>query len=92
MVGQEPWEESRNWTLYPNPSSGDFSLQLDLDQASNIQMKIMDVTGKLIEHRTVQASPGKSIETFSLNVPAGTYIILVTDGEREWRKSLVIAE
>lgn len=92
MVGQEPWEETRSWGIYPNPSKGDFTLQLELKQATALEMRIVDVSGKVIETRSIQAAAGTSTEFVNLNVSKGTYMVIVSDGVNEWQKPLVITQ
>ena len=43
-----------SWTVYPNPSSGKYSLQLN--EASIYQLTLMDVSGRIVDHRTIDAS------------------------------------
>jgi len=92
MVGQKPWDETRNWTIYPNPSKGEFSLQMELEQSKTVQVRVMDASGKVIDYRSISGISGKTTEAFSLNVAPGAYYILVSDGEREWRKALIITQ
>ena len=93
MVGQEPWELARGWNVYPNPSNGNFNLDLEVIEAKTVQLRIMDIAGKLIEHRSLQLNPGESIHSFNLNVPAGSYMLLISDdAKHEWQKTLVITE
>ena len=43
-----------SWTVYPNPSSGKYSLQLN--EASIYQLTLMDVSGRIVDHRTIDSS------------------------------------
>jgi hypothetical protein len=42
------FEEQGDWSLFPNPSSGDFQLSFSLQEASTIQMDLYSIEGRKI--------------------------------------------
>ena len=65
---------------YPNPFEGNFKLELTTNSEDNIQVKVYDILGKLVEDKKINSS---SIETFTLgtNFTSGVYNVVVSQGE-----------
>lgn len=71
-------------TAFPNPFTGELTVQVNVTQATNVQVTLIDMAG-----RQVQALPqqqvGAGTQRLSLNVqplPAGVYVLRVQVGER----------
>ena len=64
---------------YPNPFAENFKLQVTTDSQVNMQVRVYDMIGKLVEDRTVQAT---EMETFEVgtNYPSGVYNVIVSQG------------
>lgn len=67
-----------NMIVFPNPSNGDFQVQIEtkenLDQA---QLILMDMSGKIIHNQTVDIQVGISSHFFREDLSIGTYMIQV---------------
>lgn len=65
---------------YPNPFDSGFAINLTSDSQHDIEIKVYDMIGKLIENRIVESS---SIESLMIgqNYPSGIYNVIVTQGE-----------
>jgi len=64
------------FTVYPNPSTGKFRISTsDLQQFRNFKVEIFNVLGKL----TYSSMAENSACDIDLRVPAGVYIIRITD-------------
>lgn len=72
------------FTLYPNPSSGYFSIKSDLDVVS---LKILDANGRLLKEEYVN-SKFKKIDISDLQ--AGLYFVITNIGGRFFSEKLVI--
>ena len=48
QTGLESIIEMFNLSIYPNPGNGIFNLDMDLAANDNVQLKVFDVTGKLL--------------------------------------------
>ena len=62
-----------NLLVYPNPTSGNFSVDLGAAY-ENSQITIIDISGKLIDSKTITQSQTLN---FSLKEPAGIYIVSI---------------
>ena len=78
--------------LYPNPTSGKFSIVFSSDQSvRNMEVKITDVTGREIRKETYELSGGKFIRDIDMSGSAkGVYFVeLSAAGEKMIRKLVV---
>ncbi|MCD9856315.1 T9SS type A sorting domain-containing protein [Epilithonimonas sp. JDS] len=65
--------KSKDLKVYPNPTTGVFTIDLDSD---NSEVKIFDMTGKTIVTKSSQRA--KNNQTFDIsNLPKGTYILKI---------------
>ena len=65
--------------VYPNPTNGNFSVDLGFIY-ENSQISIIDISGKLIDSKTISQS---QILNLSLEEPAGVYIISIQAGDKK---------
>lgn len=72
--------------VYPNPASDQLMLTLQLDQAIEINVSVLDITGRAVVASSLQKGvPGENNIRIDLDqdVAAGTYFVhLVADGEQ----------
>ena len=66
-------------SLYPNPTSGNFSIDLG-GMYENSFISISDVTGRLLESKTFTQS---QILNLSIKEPAGIYIVSIQAGDKK---------
>ena len=64
---------------YPNPSSSNFNLDITTSSAENVEVKVHDVLGRLIEERHTKEPTIK----IGANYQSGTYILKVSQGENQ---------
>jgi uncharacterized delta-60 repeat protein len=66
-------------SVYPNPSSGQFRVQLHSFGSAKMQVQILDSRGSVVEQKQVNASKGSTL-SFNLSGKAkGLYLIRVVD-------------
>ena len=83
---QDPGKATREFRVYPNPSSGIIRLQLQPDQLSgNSLVEIFDAGGRRVLTRNISAP---SLDTGHL--PDGLYIIRVSTGKALYYSKLMI--
>jgi hypothetical protein len=74
----------RSISLYPNPNSGRFTLETELDAPGHLRLRVFDLQGKElseIDEGEVQASYRRQIDWAQL--PQGTYFLQIDlDGRR----------
>jgi hypothetical protein len=63
---------------YPNPSGNQFYLSIEgLENETEFNVEIKDITGKLIETKTMEMSEGNNLSLWQLNALPGTYFITI---------------
>lgn len=77
--------------VYPNPSNGDFTLQIDANKAMNIEISIYDLSGKTVWNSTNTITFGTNEIRINANeLPAGAYIMQVVSNGKSFVNSLII--
>lgn len=69
--------------VFPNPSEGQWTLRMTVASPRTIRLRIMDVSGREIQHMTFEAHSGANLFPFSLPLSAmpGIYFGTVTSGQ-----------
>lgn len=74
-------EGSLNWSIYPNPSSGEFKIQA----MPGAELTIFDAAGRMVHMTTM-----KETDNLQTNLPAGYYMVKLKDGTRSEVKNLIV--
>lgn len=73
-------ETSDPLNVFPNPSSGNITVSFNSDMNQVVDISIFDMTGRLIQQHTEDATTGSNQISYSTeNFSSGTYIIHVTN-------------
>ena len=76
-----------NFTVYPNPSTGIFTIALDATlQFANYTLRIINTLGQEVYHSAI-ATPQATIDISTL--PKGIYLLSLFDGEQEGHRKIV---
>ena len=67
-------------TAYPNPFADNFKLNVKSSSQENIQVKVYDMLGKLLENRILDATEVEAFEIGS-QYPAGVYNVIVSQAD-----------
>lgn len=80
-------------TVFPNPSyDGHVSLQYNLKSATDLQIAVLDVTGRNVYNNSINRA-GNGIKTLNLSgIPNGIYIIKISDGAGYTSKKVIIGK
>lgn len=71
-------EGTADITLYPNPVIDKVSLAINTDKATECQLSISDVTGKIVYSRFIKLSAGNTTLPINLNhISTGSYIMKI---------------
>ncbi len=72
-------DTNMNVTVYPNPFTNNFKLNVENGSDEDVQIRVYDMLGKLMETSTVKTS---DIEAFEIGnrYPTGVYNVIVTQG------------
>lgn len=85
----EVTEDAQGISVFPNPNNGSFTLNIP-QTASRVHVAVVDMLGKTVATATLPASQHREA-SFSLQyLPAGSYIIKVTDGEKTYRDRIIV--
>ena len=91
MVSAKEKEVPLNsFIAYPNPTSGQIHLQLDLKSPTDVQYQILDIQGRTIhqwaDKQVLTAEYSKDLS----DLPKGMYFVqVIMDGHIETRKVIV---
>lgn len=76
---------------YPNPSSGRFTIDMELADSAPIEVSIVDLSGKVIHEEEVRTFDGKYTREFDLSEkPAGIYLLQVVQGSSRLVRKIMI--
>ncbi len=90
VLGVEESALERNMQIYPNPNNGSFKLQIDKEGLKEIDLSIIDLTGKLVFRKSYELTSGKLNENLDLNLGAGTYILQINTQDEQLQRKLII--
>ncbi|WP_420573313.1 reprolysin-like metallopeptidase [Kordia sp.] len=79
-----------NFTLYPNPNKGEFSLSFNSQSGEDINVNVHDISGRLVYAKDFNATATFNENISLKNVSTGMYLITVTDQEKTVTKKLII--
>ncbi|WP_313804779.1 reprolysin-like metallopeptidase [Flavobacterium sp.] len=79
-----------NFSIYPNPNNGNFTVQFDSKSGNDVKIGIHDIRGRLVFDKSYQ-NTGVFNQNIQLNsVESGVYMVTVQDGDRKEVKKIVI--
>ena len=86
-LNSAPVIESNELTLYPNPSSGTFTVSSESLFAAGTQLVVMDMLGKVVHQQNVQSATDQVLVQTE-NLKPGMYMVQVINGQE--RSSLKV--
>ncbi|MBI3235165.1 MAG: T9SS type A sorting domain-containing protein, partial [Bacteroidetes bacterium] len=67
-----------NMNVYPNPSKGLYTLNLDMNNGGKVRMRVTDLSGRVITENNVQVNRGPNFQTIDLTeYSKGVYMLIV---------------
>jgi hypothetical protein len=90
--GQTLWQT--NLTVFPNPASSNISVGFDLNSKTDVQLRIFDLTGKLMvsENFGSLSTGHQQLEVEVNSLSKGTYLLQIIAGEQTGSAKLVIVK
>ena len=80
----------KDFKLYPNPNTGNFSVEFDSATSTDINIAVYDIRGRQIFDKNYQ-NTGRFSQNLQLNnVQAGVYLVNINDGDKKETRKIVI--
>ncbi len=93
-TGIEQLASENNFSVYPNPSAGQTNIRVNMPDAQNTKLEVLDMFGKTVSVLSEGASTaGEQTFTFTPNtdLSSGMYVVRLTvDGQSFTRKLMLI--
>jgi hypothetical protein len=79
-----------NFTVFPNPTQGNFTVQFNSDSSQAIQVELYDLRGRSVYHSNIENTGfiNQNIQLQALQ--AGVYVLKVKDGDKQVTRKLVL--
>lgn len=74
---------------FPNPSRGEFQVKMNLDKSQDVQMELMDVTGRVISKTLMNATAGLFQTEISNSGLTGVYFLRMSVADGQFTKRIV---
>lgn len=78
-------------TIFPNPNKGEFTISLDLQELSSVNITIIDVLGQTVAKNMEVLSKSNSKVTVT-NLSPGSYFVKITTENKTAAKKIVVLE
>lgn len=91
-----PWSvkddiEKPNLNVYPQPADEEIIVELELSQYQRIDIVVLDLSGKRLIQKSVQAPASKSTHSLPVfQLPPGVYLLQIQAAEENYIKKLFI--
>lgn len=97
LIGFEDFEapiaKEGSIELYPNPAQNQINIAYYTANNSTLNIDIFDLSGKLILNQQIESQSGHSIlELDVFDIQSGSYIVRLTDGQKQYQTKLVISK
>jgi subtilisin-like proprotein convertase family protein len=82
--------EFENFTLYPNPNKGDFTIKFTSASTNDIKINVHDMRGRQVYEKSF-SNTGAFNQNINLNkVASGVYLVSIIDGAKKTVKRIVV--
>ncbi|WP_339838976.1 reprolysin-like metallopeptidase [uncultured Flavobacterium sp.] len=79
-----------DFSLYPNPNNGNFTVQFNSESTNNINISVHDLRGREV-YSNAYKNNGLFNQTLNLNnIMSGIYLVTVQDGSRKEVKKIIV--
>lgn len=80
-----------NFTLYPNPSNGNFNLQGDFTVISKLQLAVYDIQGRLVYSEILNSSNNSTVSiSLGNKLSVGVYLVKLSNGKQTKNFKIVV--
>lgn len=93
VLGQDDVDKRAAISLFPNPSTGSFTLEFKAIQAQKANLTIVDLTGKIILTQSLSDLNNGSQQNIELgNISSGVYIVQVQTEKGVYQQKITIVK
>ncbi|MEN8251354.1 MAG: S8 family serine peptidase [Bacteroidota bacterium] len=90
VVGTDEFEFD-TLNIWPNPTTGEVSISLDLSETSDVNIELIDMSGRLMSHQNFTNTSSNFKENVNFgNLSNGVYIVRITNGNKVATRKLLI--
>ncbi|WP_428230940.1 reprolysin-like metallopeptidase [Flavobacterium sp.] len=86
----EPSLISVDFALYPNPSKGNLTIQLESDSLNRIEVFVHNIVGKQVYFNSFDNTRHLKQNIQLSNVSSGMYLVTIIDGEKRTVKKIIV--
>lgn len=79
-----------DFSLYPNPNNGNFTIQFTSDSSNDVAVTVHDLRGRQVYTKSFQNNGLFNQELSLNNTASGIYLVTVQDGNRKEVKKIVV--
>lgn len=81
--------EKKKVEIYPNPTHGSFNIMLNVDQSTDVFVKVLNAGGQVV-YSSLFKNESRNIIPVFLNQPRGLYIVQVNTNQQIYNFKLII--
>ena len=82
--------EFEDFSLYPNPNNGDFTIKFKSNSTNDIKVNVYDMSGRSILDKSFTNTTNFNQNIALDNIQAGIYLVSIVDGAKKTVKRIVI--
>jgi hypothetical protein len=86
-VGISSIEKPSGFKIYPNPSTGNFTIEIE-NPSNNVSIGVYDLVGNQI--KIMEISPNKLFYSIDLKVANGIYLVRVRNWEKVFNQKVIV--
>ena len=79
-----------NFSLYPNPNNGNFTIKFNSNTNNNITISAHDLRGRQVYTKSFENNSMFNEEIHLKNVETGIYIVTIQDGDKKEVKKIIV--
>jgi hypothetical protein len=89
-IGISPVAQNGGWSIYPNPTSGKFTIETASLEAGALTIEVYAADGRIVRSEMKTAAAGSSVQQIDLgNEAAGIYLVKIVNNENVYTTRLI---